>query len=422
MSPAAVMTKVAKNMMLANLFVSSAWASGSRCAAPMYASTPPAAPVMRPRVPAPGAGRATVNAAAAGIASPSKTAALITPALPTRAAIRTAAREIPTGIWWTRTPSPTSQEVTAPALAPTPRTNPSARLWTASPRTKGPSACLWTCSSGRWCVWALVNASVRNRSANPPTNPATAVSPPSSRPSGKRSTNASASSIPAANAAERDRPLDPRSPPSKARRLAAEKPTAASEAIRIALTPATSHSPQRPRSHAPLPARRARPVNLEAVGTDLEVGADAGQILQVHRTPLELGDAPTTLTDEVVVVILGQLVARTVSKVEPAHEPKPGEKVERPVHRHHPNLGTAGPYLLHTLMPTGRDRRQNGQPLRRDLVPATTYLLNSRLEPHIRPLLIERVFHLQDSRNLLPGQSGRVRRDLGRPSRSAKSL
>src|SRR5829696_6274092 len=255
----------------------------------------------------------------------------------------------------------------------------------ASPRTKGPSACLWTCSSGRWCVWALLNDSVKNRRANPPTNPATAVSPPSSRPSGKRSTNASASSIPAAKAAERDRPMAPNSPPSRARRLAAEKPTAASEAIRIALTTAR-HPPQRPGSHSSLShTRRARPVDLEAVGPDLEASASQKTVLQVHGAPLELSDAPTILTDEVVVAILGQFVARTVTKVEPADEPQPAEKVQRPVHRNHPDLGTAGPYLLQTLMPAGRNHLQNSQPLRRRFVPVSPYLPDCRLETHPPP-------------------------------------
>jgi hypothetical protein len=108
------------------------------------------------------------------------------------------------------------------------------------------------------------------------------------------------------------------------------------------------------------------------VGTYLEVAADTGEALQVHGTPLELLDASTVLTDKVVVVVLSQLVARTLTKVEPAHDPKPGEKVERPVHRHHPNLGAAGPDLLQPLMLTSRDRRQYSQPLGRGLVPATT--------------------------------------------------
>src|SRR5215212_7106315 len=135
-----------------------------------------------------------------------------------------------------------------------------------SPTTKGPSACLWTCSSGKWCVWALVNDSVRNNRANPPTNPATAVSPASSRLSGKRSTNASASSIPAEKAAENDRPLAPSSPPSRARRLAAVKPTAASAEVKMALTP--THQYRRDRA---LPAIGARSIHLQAVGADLEI-------------------------------------------------------------------------------------------------------------------------------------------------------
>ena len=61
------------------------------------------------------------------------------------------------------------------------------------------------------------------------------------------------------------------------------------------------------------------------MGTDLEASTGPWKVLQVHRAPLELRDVPTILTDKVVVVILGQLVARTVTKVEPAYEPKLGE-------------------------------------------------------------------------------------------------
>src|SRR5215203_5536648 len=187
-----------------------------------------------------------------------------------------------------------------------------------SPTTKGPSACLWTCSSGIWCVWALVNASVRNMKANPPTNPATAVSPASSRPSGKRSTNASASSMPAAKAAESDLPPAPNSPPSNARRLAAAKPAPASAARRIALT---STHPRRC-AHAPLPASRARAVHLQAVGADLEIATGRGKALQVYRTLLELRNISTPFTDEVVMMVLGELVARATAEIQPPHEPQ----------------------------------------------------------------------------------------------------
>ena len=137
-----------------------------------------------------------------------------------------------------------------------------------------------------------------------------------------------------------------------------------------------------PLPHALLPAIRARPVNLQAVGTDLEVATDTGKALQIQRTLLELRDAPAVLTDKVVVMVLGQLVARTATKVQPANEPQLREEVQRPVYRHHPDLGTAGPYPLKTLMLLGRDRRQNSQALRRGLVPATTYLPCRRLKPH----------------------------------------
>src|SRR5215203_2132522 len=187
-----------------------------------------------------------------------------------------------------------------------------------SPTTKGPSACLWTCSSGMWCVWALVNDSVRNSRANPPTNPATAVSPASSRPSGKRSTKASASSIPAAKAAESDLPLAPNSPPSKARRLAAVKPTAASTDIKMPLTPAHMH-----RRACPLTACGARSVHLQAVGADPEIPTGTRNPAQVQRALLELRDLPAPLADEVVVMILRELVARTSPKIQPPYQPQP---------------------------------------------------------------------------------------------------
>jgi hypothetical protein len=72
--------------------------------------------------------------------------------------------------------------------------------------------------------------------------PAVAGSPASSRPSGHRFPNARASRMPAAEAAKYDRPFALTSPPNKARRLAPEKPIAATVAARMALTAATSRA------------------------------------------------------------------------------------------------------------------------------------------------------------------------------------
>ena len=140
--------------------------------------------------------------------------------------------------------------------------------------------------------------------------------------------------------------------------------------------------------------------------------------MQVHRAPLELRNAPTILTDKVV-VILGQLVARTVAKVQPAYQPT--EKVERPVYRHHPNLGTAGPYLLQTLMSAAiaaRIAKRCGVTLypHPRIFPTAASKLTQDL------ILMERVFHLQGSKNVLVRQSGWVGRIMGWLSRSAKSL
>ncbi len=210
---------------------------------------------------------------------------------------------------------------------------------------------------------ARVNASVRNMKANPPTNPAIAARSASSSPSGKRSTNASASRIPAANAAEYDLPLAPNSPPSNANKLAPAKPIAATAAMRIAFTGAAPL--------LPLPARGAPPVDLETVGADLEIAADLGQPSKIQRTLLELRHAAAILADEVVVVVLGQLVARAVAEVEPAHQSQLREQVQRPVHRYEPDPRTPRPNSLQALVLLGPNRLQDRHPLRSRLEPPT---------------------------------------------------
>jgi len=58
------------------------------------------------------------------------------------------------------------------------------------------------------------------------------------------------------------------------------------------------------------------------VGTDLEVATDTGKVLQVYWTLLELRNIPTPLTDEVVMMVVGKLVARATAEIQPPHEPK----------------------------------------------------------------------------------------------------
>jgi hypothetical protein len=77
--------------------------------------------------------------------------------------------------------------------------------------------------------------------------------------------------------------------------------------------------------HTLLPASLARPVNLKAVSPYLETPTYFGHPLQIQGTLLELGYGPTVLADEMMVMVIGQLVARTVPEVEPADEPKLGE-------------------------------------------------------------------------------------------------
>src|SRR5918997_1409581 len=238
-----------------------------------------------------------------------------------------------------------------------------------------------------WCVWARVRSSVRNSRTKPPTNPAIAASPASSKPSGNRSTNARASRIPAANAAEYDRPFALTSPPSKARRLAPEKPIAATKARTSALT----SSRFAPGSALYLLAACASSVELEAVGADFEV--QAIQASGIEGALLELGDGAARLTDQVVMMVLGQLVARAISEVQPPHRPDLREKVERAVDGHQPHPRTAAPDLLHALVLLRSQRPQYRKPLRRRPVTAPPKLPDYR--PQLQPLpLIENIFHL----------------------------
>src|SRR5919107_1868130 len=312
-------------------------------------------PVSSPSAASVGTGKATVRAAANGMARPSATVVQITCDLSACAARRIAASEMPTGIWCTRMPRPTSHELIAKAFAPTPSTKPSAQLWIMSPTTNGRSACLRTCSSGEWWVWAWVNASVRNRSVKPPTKPTIAGPLASSRLSGKRSTNDRASKIPAAKAAEYALPPAPSSPPNNARRLAPAKPPAASTAIRMAfISVISSHGPREraplatPRPEARSPAIGASAVDLDAVRVDLE--ARLLKETEIQGALVELGDIAAGLADQVVVMVLCQLVTRTIPQIKATQRSDLREEVEGAVDRHQSHLRTAGTDLLEALV------------------------------------------------------------------------
>src|SRR5919107_1776712 len=91
----------------------------------------------------------------------------------------------------------------------------------------------------------------------------------------------------------------------------------------------------------PLPARRTPPVELQAVGAHLEVLEP--QAPEVQGALLELGDVAARLADQVVVMVLRKLVARSIPEVQPPHRPDLGEYAQGPIYRHQPNLGTTPP-------------------------------------------------------------------------------
>jgi hypothetical protein len=74
------------------------------------------------------------------------------------------------------------------------------------------------------------------------------------------------------------------------------------------------------------------------------------------------------------VVVLGQLVARAMAEIEPAHQPQLREEVQRPVHRYQSYPGAPRPDPLQALVLLGPDRFQYRHPLRRRLEPPPPYL------------------------------------------------
>ncbi len=99
-----------------------------------------------------------------------------------------------------------------------------------------------------------------------------------------------------------------------------------------------------------LSATGASSIDLDAVGAHLKPEISDRQKLRVERALLELGDDAAGFADHVMVVVLGELVARPVAEVEAAYDPELAQQTQRAVYRHQPDFGTASPDLLQTLV------------------------------------------------------------------------
>ena len=133
------------------------------------------------------------------------------------------------------------------------------------------------------------------------------------------------------------------------------------------------------------------------MGANFEVAANLGQQSEIQRALLELGHAAAVLADEVMVVVLGQLVAWAIAEIEPAHQPQLREEVQRPVNSYQPDPGAARSDALQALVLLGLDRLQNRHPLRRHFEPAPPYLPYYPLKLQRAPILIEKDFQLQEA-------------------------
>jgi hypothetical protein len=102
------------------------------------------------------------------------------------------------------------------------------------------------------------------------------------------------------------------------------------------------------------------------VGARLE--AHVFQAPEVKGAFLELGDTATGLADKVVVVDLGQLIARAVTEIEAPNQPEPREEIEGPIDGHKPYLTAAPTNLFKALVPIRSERLEDRNPLRRRLV------------------------------------------------------
>src|SRR5918997_1204750 len=143
-----------------------------------------------------------------------------------------------------------------------------------------------------------------------------------------------------------------------------------------------------------LSATGASPIDLDAVGAHLEPGASDSQKLRVERALLELGDDAARFADHVMVVILGELVSRSVAEIQSAHDAQLPEEAQSAVHGYQPDLGAPRPYLLQALMLLLRQRPQDRHALRRRLVSSAPHLPNSRPQHKPAPLANRKNFSI----------------------------
>ncbi len=78
-------------------------------------------------------------------------------------------------------------------------------------------------------------------------------------------------------------------------------------------------------------------------------------------------------------MVLGQLIARPVPKVQTPRDPDIRHQRQRPVERHEPNVRASVPDLLEALVLLRSERPQYLDPLRRRLEAPSTYPSYNRL-------------------------------------------
>ncbi len=110
----------------------------------------------------------------------------------------------------------------------------------------------------------------------------------------------------------------------------------------------------------------------------LKAGALERQPFYIQRTLVELGDPAAKLTDKVMVMVLGQLVARPVTEVQPAHEPQTPQKIQGTVDRYEADVRASPPYSFEALVLLRLQCLQDRDPLWRSLVASTPHLAYGR--------------------------------------------
>lgn len=98
------------------------------------------------------------------------------------------------------------------------------------------------------------------------------------------------------------------------------------------------------------------------------------QPFYIERTLFELGDHAAKLTDEVMMMVLRKLVARSIAKVQTTYEPETPQQVQGPVNRHETHFWTPSTYAFEALVLLRFQCIQNRDPLRRGLVTSPPHL------------------------------------------------